>query len=112
MFTKLKIKILNILLSKLFNAVNESDVLDYNHKKKTMVIGGRPVTVKHLEGLKSDARTILELELWKQLTKDMKYIANKKMYISSTSANDMIFGKAVLYTLEVMDKKMRNILKL
>lgn len=108
----LKRKILNFLLKYLYNAITEDDVLKYDRKEGLLVVGDKVLSYKHLNNLQSDIKVMRQLDWWKFLKSDIKNVANKKMYENSKSVDDMVFGKAVLYTLDVMDRKMDNFLKL
>ena len=62
--------------------------------------------------LKEEAKYLQAMQLWQQLNKEMKLAANERMFTKSNSTEDMIFGKAMLYTLEVMKTKMNNLEKI
>lgn len=112
MFIKTKRRILNFLLRHLFNAVTEDDILVYKPETGKMYIAGQEQTYKTIEGFKTDVYVMRDLPLWQQLKKDMQHVANKKMYLNSRTTDDMIFGKAMLHTLDVIELKMNRILKL
>lgn len=104
---KIKLKLFNYLMKNLFNTVTEDQILKiYNNK---VTIGNVELSEKDVRGLKSEAITIQSLPLWQYLTGSMKYIANKRMYNDSKSIEDLIAGKMILFTLEVMEKKIDNI---
>lgn len=107
---KIKIIILNRLIKHLYNGITEDDIL--TQKGTNLVVGGSPLSNQAVQTLKSDAEWIKNMELWKLMTKCMKYEANKMMYEKSTNCDDMIFGKAVLWTIDVMEKKVNKIAKL
>ena len=62
--------------------------------------------------LKEEAKYLREMQLWQQLSKEMKLAANERMFTKSNTTDDMIFGKAMLYTLEVMRVKINNLTKI
>ena len=104
---KLKIKIFNYLMRSMFNAITEKDVLRIKGKK--IVIGDRVLADAEVRGLKGEAADMETIPLWNYLKKDMKHIANKKMYRESQTVDDMIAGKMILFTIEVMERKIDNI---
>jgi hypothetical protein len=65
-----------------------------------------------VDNLKAEARFLKESPLFSQLLKDMKYSANYQMYNNSSKDDDIIFGKAVLWAVDIIEKKVDNILKL
>ena len=110
MIKKLKLKIINILLKNLFNAVTENDILKIVGNK--VRIGGVFYQQKQLEEIASEARVIINLELWKQLVKDCKYEANKTMYKNSTHIDDLFAGKMMLHTINVIEIRLARIAKI
>ena len=109
---KIKRKWLNKITRKLFNTITANDVLVYNKTTKTFLIGDREITHKHMLQFKKDAEIMKELPLWELLSNDLKHIANKQMFEKSTCDDDMIFGKAMLYNLDIIEKKINNLARL
>lgn len=42
----------------------------------------------------------------------MKYAANFQMYENSSKDDDIVFGKAVLWAVDVMEKKINSLIKI
>jgi len=61
---------------------------------------------------KEQARTINDFEFFNWIVGEMIREAEKKMFYESTDFNGMIGGKAMLYTLDVLKKKVEKIAKL
>ena len=100
----------NKLLKHLFNAVTEYDVLRFDgihlwHR-------GRVLTQAEVQDLKSQADVMNHLALWVMLSTELKYTANEMIYQKSKTVDDLLFGKAVLYAVDVMQKKIDQIAKL
>jgi hypothetical protein len=107
MLKRLKHKILNLVIKHLFNGVTEQDVLKVVNGK--MYHRGTALPAKYVESITSSARLIRELDVYKHVMTDTQYAANKRMYIDGTNADDILFGKAMLYCLEVIDLKFKNL---
>jgi hypothetical protein len=103
----LKVKLLNYCLGHLFNAVTEDDYFYEDAVNKKLMIGNIPASDQKLKNFKAEAQFMLQSELYPQLLKDLQYTANKKMFINSNNVDDMIFGKAVLFCIDVMHKKIK-----
>lgn len=103
-----KIKDLNYVVKDLFNAITDEDVLRVD-KQGVMYIGDNRIPSEVRNSLIEGAKAILAHEAWDILTKQMQLAANKRMYEESTSVDDMIFGKAMLYTIDVMQRKLYNL---
>ena len=104
---KMKITLKNYLLKNLFNAINEEDILKY--QKGKFIIKGTPLDTRATGNFVSQANSILKSQLWKHLTDDLKYIANQRMYEKSTTIDDLIFGKAMLYNLDILENKLKRL---
>ncbi|MHA1541420.1 MAG: hypothetical protein ACTSQH_00415 [Candidatus Hodarchaeales archaeon] len=102
----MKKRLLNFLLRYLFNAVTEDDILKYNKANKKFYKGKREITAASIMSLKSQAQSIIDMDAWNILLKDLKVVSNKRIYESSTSIDDIIFGKAMLFSLDVLEKKL------
>ena len=61
------------------------------------------------EAMKNQAKTIQVMELWRWLVDEMKKTAKERMFESSLTYDDMLGGKMMLYTLSVMEEKLRNL---
>jgi hypothetical protein len=106
----LKIKILNWCLKHLFNSITEDDVLRFNGK--VFIVGDKILPDTDSYDIISGADGIKNSYIWQLLVKDMKSGANKMMYEKSNSTDDMIFGKACLYVISVLESKLDNLAKI
>lgn len=62
--------------------------------------------------MQEEAKFLKEMILFDQLLKDMRYMSNYQMFQHATNYDDLIFGKACLWTLEIMENKVNQLLKL
>lgn len=104
-------KKINSLMDGLFHHIKEEEVLRMN-RKGVMFYEGKELTTQGKKSVAEGAKTILILDAWNAVLNDMRYLANKRMFDEATSIDDMLFGKAMLYTLSVMEKKMKNLSKI
>ncbi len=74
-----------------------------------MFSGGSELSPQDSQQITIDARFIKESIYWELLTKDMRFHACDMIYNQSKNMDDIVFGKAVLWCLDVMDKKLNNI---
>jgi hypothetical protein len=65
-------------------------------------LGGVLVDYAQLQTLKEEAKLIAGTELWKTLVARVTYLANRKMFIESHTYEEMIFGKAAIWNLDIM----------
>jgi outer membrane receptor protein involved in Fe transport len=104
---KLKIKLLNFLLRKYFNAITEEDILTVTSRGYR--IGDRLLDSNEIEGLRNQADIVKRSDLWKYTNSNLKYLANYRMYDGSQNQDDLIFGKAMLYNLDIINRLFNKI---
>lgn len=115
MLKSFKIKVLNLLLRHLFNAVTEDSFLKttlQGGKVRGIMLGDKALTENEANELSNDAKFLKRSRLWKLLIESMQYSANDSLFNKSQTIDDMVFAKAMLYTLDVMEKKVENISQL
>lgn len=108
--SKLKVIIANYLLKHLFNTITADDILVY--KDKAFQVAGKTLPVKDKQDIVSGARNIKRMFVWEMINKDIQFQANRMMYESSKNVDDMIFGKAILFTLDVISLKIDKLSKI
>lgn len=104
--------LLNFILSDLFNAPTEDDMLRWDDAKKVLWDGNRMLSHNETLSLIEQARTLKRLDLVKLLMREMKRVGIKKMATESHSWEETQFGKAMLYFQDVLEKKIDNIANL
>ena len=97
---KQKQELKNEVFKELFNTITQDDLVNFNL-----------LTSEQKMEYASQAETILYLPVFKELIKEMKLVSNKRMFEESKCWDDMMFGKACLYIIDVMIKKLINISK-
>jgi len=103
-------KLINFVVRELFNGVTENDILRVHGIH--VIIGDKEVSKEHTMKIIADATMLSSNIAWQALLFDMKYVANKLMFEKSVSEKDMQFGKAVLYIIELLNKKILSYRKL
>lgn len=99
--------LLNKLLRHLFQAVTEQDFLTY--RNGLLFYQGKPLNNAAVEEMQNQAKLIRNLKLWELLISEMKYGAQDLMYNKALKYDDMVAGKWMLYTLDVLQKKIDNL---
>ena len=112
---KERVAVLNIVLKDLFCALNEDDFLKINPNNKgggTIIQGKDILPEPKTRELANEARAMLKFDVYRKLLDSMKATACEMMYMKSETVEDMVFSKAILYCLDVIDQKLKNIAKL
>lgn len=100
-------KLINLLVGPLFNGVGESDFLHI--KGRNIYIGGMQMNDTQTQELKNAAKVLKQMHLWTLLNTQVKLAANRRMFEKSTSYNDMYFGKAMLYNVDMVEQKVNKL---
>ena len=102
---------INYLVKDLYKGVTADDIVQL--KADGVYIEGRKMTREEIDFTRAAADNFRNSFLWKRIMKDrVKYVANLRMFEKSVSDADMIFGKAMLYDLEILDKLLVALSKL
>ena len=98
---KIRVWIANYLLRNLFCAIVEEEILPWqklSHEERLVLV--------------EEARLIKSTKLFERLLVSMDTTARKRMFDKSQSWDDMYFGKATLYTVDVLRTKIETLSKL
>ena len=115
----LRKKIAKYVYRDLFNVINEDDILKIVEipimtnkgiiKRTAMFYRGKELNPDRVEQLRHSAQLFRDSDIWLVLKSEVRYIANKKMYEESGRIIELIFGKAILRTIEAIEKKVIHI---
>jgi len=94
-----------------FKLVLEEEILRFDPKTNSMYFNGNKLSQEKVSSLGEQARLIQSTELWGLMIREMQYLANDKIFNKSLTMNDTLGGKFILYTLDIMSKKVYNISK-
>ena len=103
--------LINLLAGSLFKLVSENDFYRVG-EKGTLIHRGRVLTDVEKHRIISEAKFLQSSETLLALLAEMIYVANKRIYFDSKDATDMLGGKMVLWTIDVLVKKIDNLSKL
>ena len=97
-------KFVQFLVQRLFNTITEDDLL--KTIGRDTYFQGKVLSPEIFVKVKQDAIVFRESLLWKVVSNDAKFRANKQIFESSNNTQDILFGKALLYLLDVIEKKL------
>lgn len=101
---------LNDLVHDLFNGITEDDVMRLKNNK--LVMRGKEITKEEIAIIRQDAEIFKDSVIWNILKRELQLAANERMFDKSETIDDMIFGKAMLYNLNLIDLKLKNLVNL
>ncbi len=91
-----------------FTCITIHDIID-EPSAGTFIMRGEKVPIEIIRSYASEAKAILSMEFWKELMNSIRYEAAKVMYEKSLSYDDVRGGKFMLYTIELINKKLLRI---
>jgi len=96
----------NFILSDVLNAPLPGNLLEWDGK--TFIVGGRQLSEAETKNLIESAKALRTNDLWKLLLAQAKREGMRRIAASSQSWEDVRFGKALLYTADIFEKKVEN----
>lgn len=103
-------QILTAAVQRLFNTVGEDEILKIGEGGKWFS-RGKQISDDGKRMLCSQANHFYNSELWDVLSRELKYLSNKKMFKESGDEMQMAAGKLWLYTIDVINSKLKNMAK-
>ena len=98
------------LTTKLLKAVSEKDILTMS--SEGYLYHSRKLSQEEIAELKDEARMLKDSFLWKLMVKEVEYMAYMRMTYHAKMTdgiNDIIFGKALFYSVDLMRKFLKNL---
>lgn len=105
----MKKKWINFLVREIFVAVPPHDILREVHGQ--WYFNGRAISRQDMERLKFDAERLVKSKLWQILSTEYRFKASQLIAYKSSTIEDTLFGKALLYWIEVTEEHLDLISK-
>lgn len=97
----------NLAVKHLLKAVTADEILSIS--AKGWFVGTRKLTTEEIIDLREEAASFVKSSLYRLLKREIKYRATLQRYDMAKTSDDMIFGKAMLYDLDLIDIFIKNI---
>lgn len=98
------------LTRRLLKAVTEDQVLEIASKQ--WLVGTKKLSPGEILDLKQEAKSLRESGLYRLLIAEIRNKATLQRYDQAITADDMIFGKAMLYDFDLIQKFIRKVSQL
>lgn len=105
-----KVYALTLLVKKLYNTIGPDDILKQNEYGQWMH-KGRPISDNEKKLLIAEATQLQNMKLWEILQDDIKWQANRKMFLLAKNDFDLTAGKLWLYSLDAMNTRLKSMVK-
>src|SRR4051812_41002825 len=96
----LKRKLITFVVDHLFNGVTDDDCLKVAGNK--IYHKGRLLSQGEKKELVSGASTILQMKAFSVVIDELTNAANKKIFKNGQTMDDIVFGRAMLYNIEII----------
>lgn len=106
---KEKYRLLTLATKRFFNTIGPEDILQ--EKGKVWMCEGKPLSDGEKNLLIAETAQFLNSKLWKVLKTDIQYQANRAMFIKGEDKDDLVAGKLLLYTLDVIKTRLKSLEK-
>jgi hypothetical protein len=110
MLKKLKLKFINLLVRHLYKWDDTSDVFIVSGNN--FIVNGVVLKKADVVELKNQAELVKNLEVYKLIRQEFQKAAQKQIFENSKNLDDILFGKVMLYMLDVIDKRIEFLSKL
>lgn len=106
----LKLKIIQYLVKNLLVAILPDEILTFTNRG--WYLRGRKLADEEVFQLKDDANSFQKSFLWQVMSKEVRFLANDRMFEKSAEEGNSVFGRAMLYNLDVLEKFVERCKKL
>jgi len=103
---KEKHQILTQAVKRLFNTISADDIL--KETEQGMMFEGKVLVKAEADAIREHAVVFRDSKLYKILIKDIKYQANRRMFIDSKTEMDMIAGKLILFNEDIIKTRLKK----
>lgn len=107
MFNLIKNKLVNYLVKNLLQAVTDEEILIVSGRD--YLLNNRKLGPEEVIQLKDECREFGKSLLWDLMSKEIRYQAGMRMIEKAEKNGDIVYGKAMLYNLDLIRKFINNL---
>lgn len=104
-----KAALLTLTVKRLYNTINADDILQ--EKEGVWFVKGKAITDGEKKQLIDEARMLQNMRLWSVLCDDVKYQANRRMFLEAENDLQLTAGKLWTFTLDAFETRIRSLVK-
>lgn len=104
---KEKHQLLTEAVGHLFNTIGANDILTIKEKK--WFFQDRELDENQVHQLVEEMTFFKKSKLWQVLKADLRYQANKRMFIDSRTIDDLVAGKLILFYIDIIETRLNKI---
>lgn len=103
-------KLIQYLVKNLLAAISEEDIITVTNRG--WLKGKRKMDEAEVTQLKQEAEELKKSVLWNYMSNEVRWLANLQMFEKGISKDNTVFGRAMLYNLELCNKFLDRISRL
>lgn len=104
-----KKKLIQYLVKNLLAGVTIEDILTTTNTG--WYLKGRKLTPEEVTQLKEEAHSFKDSVLWSVMLNEIRYLANLRMFEQAIVPENTVFGRAMLYNIEILEKFINRVSK-
>lgn len=101
--------VLNMAVKKLFRTITDKDLL--KQVGEVWMWKGKVLSDGEIKLLKAEAANLLKSTIWKILSGELEYQAQKKIYAQSEDIPDLVAGKLLIYYKDIVETRLKKMLE-
>src|SRR5690348_16740978 len=105
----MKQRILNFILKHLFASVTLDDIVSVDPRTNEIRIDGVLITANELRQMKAEIKALEGFRIWHVISSSTKNKAEEFLFTKAKVIDDMNFGKAMLFNLDLQNSIMKVI---
>lgn len=91
-----------------FNTIGAEDILHVRPADGQWMFQGKPITKAERDLLIAEADRFINSTLWRMLQADVKYQANRKLYLLATEESHLTMAKSWIYVLDAIATRLKS----
>lgn len=102
-------RILTLATRRLYNTIGPDDILKTDKTSGQLTFMGKPISKEEVAVIMEQARNFMDSRLWKVLQADLKYQANRRMFVESVDTLGIESGKLFTYCIDTINTRLKRL---
>lgn len=103
-------EILTLAVKRLYNTVGVEDILKTDINSGQLTFQGKHLTKEETTVIIEEAKWLINSKLWKILESDMKYQANKRMFVEAIDPMQLEAGKLLVFLGDIIHTRLKRLI--
>lgn len=108
---RIKTSIFNLIIKHLFKGFTQDDIIKYKEKENVFIFKGSIMSDNQVDNMMKTLSILKDNDGYQYLLSDVEYRSQEKLFISSSTIDDLMFSKSALYVIDILRQRRENLLK-